>query len=55
MRDLPIPAGCTLAAIVRGREVLAPRGDTVLRPGDEVIAVVRADQAAALARLLRRG
>ena len=54
VRDLAIPAGCTLAAIVRGREVLAPRGDTVLRPGDEVIAVVRTDQAAALAQLLRR-
>ena len=55
VRDLTIPAGCTLAAIVRGREVIAPRGDTVLRPGDDVIAVVRVDQAAALARLLRRG
>jgi trk system potassium uptake protein TrkA len=54
VRDLTIPAGCTLAAIVRGTQVLAPRGDTVLRPGDEVIAVVRADQAEALARLLRR-
>jgi trk system potassium uptake protein TrkA len=54
VRDLAIPAGCTLAAVVRGGEVLAPRGDTVLLPGDEVIAVVRADQAAALARLLRR-
>ena len=54
VRDLAIPAGCTLAAIVRGRDVIAPRGDTVLLPGDEVIAVVRAAQASALALLLRR-
>ena len=54
IRDLAIPAGCTIAAIVRGKNVLAPRGDTVLLPGDEVIAVVRAAQAAELARLLRR-
>jgi len=54
VRDLTIPAGCTFAAIVRGGEVLAPRGETVLRPGDEVIAVVRAGQAEALARLLRK-
>jgi trk system potassium uptake protein TrkA len=54
VRELAVPAGCTLAAIVRGRDVLAPRGDTVLLPGDEVIAVVRTAQAAALARLLRR-
>ncbi len=54
VQGLAIPPGCTLAAIVRGGEVLAPRGDTVLLPGDEVIAVVRTGQAAALARLLRR-
>jgi trk system potassium uptake protein TrkA len=54
VRDLAVPPGCTLAAVVRGKEVLAPRGDTVLQPGDEVIAIVRADQLAALARLLRR-
>jgi trk system potassium uptake protein TrkA len=55
VRDLTIPAGCTLAAIIRRGEVLAPRGETTLLPEDEVIAVVRAAQAAELARLLRRG
>jgi trk system potassium uptake protein TrkA len=54
IRVLAIPAGCTIAAIVRGKNVLAPRGDTVLLPDDEVIAVVRTAQAAELARLLRR-
>lgn len=55
VRDLPVPRGCTLAAIIRGGLVLAPRGDTVLRAGDELIAVARADQQAQLSGLLRRG
>jgi trk system potassium uptake protein TrkA len=55
VRDLPLPGGCTLAAVIRGGQVLAPRGDTVLRAGDELIAVARADQQAQLSGLLRRG
>ena len=54
VRELAIPAGCTLAAVIRKGEVLAPRGDTVLYPQDEVIALVRATHAAELARLLRK-
>jgi len=54
VRELAIPAGCTLAAVIRKGEVLAPRGDTVLYPQDEVIALVRAAHAAELARLLRK-
>jgi trk system potassium uptake protein TrkA len=55
VRDLPLPGGCTLAAIIRRGEVLAPRGDTPLEAGDELIAVVRTDQQAQLNALLRRG
>lgn len=55
VRGLPLPDGCTLAAVIRRGEVLAPRGDTVLRAGDELIAVARADQQARLSALLRRG
>jgi len=36
VRDLPLPAGCTLAAIIRRGEVLTPRGDTRLQPEDEL-------------------
>jgi trk system potassium uptake protein TrkA len=54
VRDLEIPDGCTLAAIVRRGEVLAPRGETRLQAEDEVIAVVRTDQQGALGRLLRK-
>jgi trk system potassium uptake protein TrkA len=50
---LALPAGCTLAAVIRGGEVLAPRGDTRLAAGDELIAVVRTAQQEQLGRLLR--
>ncbi len=54
VRDLALPANCTLAAIIRKDEVLPIRGETVLRQGDEVIAVVSSKQQAALAELLGR-
>jgi potassium/hydrogen antiporter len=34
--DLPLPEGCTVALISRGTELVAPRGNTELRPGDHV-------------------
>jgi trk system potassium uptake protein TrkA len=54
VRDLELPANCTLAAIIRKDEVLAVRGETVLRAGDEILAVVASRQQAALAALLGR-
>jgi trk system potassium uptake protein TrkA len=52
VRDLPLPSGCTLAAIIRKGVVILPHGDTVLQPVDEVIAIVRTDQEAELNKLL---
>jgi trk system potassium uptake protein TrkA len=52
VRDVPFPEGCTLAAVVRKGEVILPRGDTLLQPNDEVLAVVRTDQQIQLNRLL---
>jgi len=54
IRDVPFPTGCNLAAIIRKGEVILPRGDTLLRPNDEVVAVVRTDLQAELHRLLTR-
>jgi cell volume regulation protein A len=34
LRDLPFPEGASVVLIVRGRELLAPKGATVLEPGD---------------------
>ncbi len=52
VRDLALPANCTLAAIIRKDEVFAVRGETLLQAGDEVLAVVASSQQAALEALL---
>jgi trk/ktr system potassium uptake protein len=50
--DLGLPAGCVLVAVLRGRSLTSPNGETVLDAGDEVLAVVRMDLAPRLAGLL---
>jgi trk system potassium uptake protein len=52
VRDLPLPEECVLTAIIRKGKLVIPRGDVRLEPGDEVLAVVHASQAAQLAALL---
>jgi cell volume regulation protein A len=41
--ELPLPAGAAVALIVRGTELVAPLAETVLRPGDHVYLVSRAE------------
>ncbi len=55
LRDLTLPAECNLVAVLRGGELLLPKPELVLRPGDEVLAVVHSDHVAALAALLGAG
>jgi trk system potassium uptake protein TrkA len=50
--DLPLPPDCLVMAIVRGEEILVPRGETVLQPEDEVLALVRGEAGRALHALL---
>jgi trk system potassium uptake protein TrkA len=38
-KDLRLPKGSVLGAIVRGKEVTVPRGGTTIEPGDTVIAI----------------
>ncbi len=52
IKNVPLPSGCTLAAVIRKGEVITPRGDTLLQPNDEVVAVIRTEQQAELHRLL---
>jgi trk system potassium uptake protein TrkA len=52
VRDLNLPAECTLAAVIREGQLLIPCADLVLRPADEVLALVHASQAEQLAALL---
>jgi trk system potassium uptake protein TrkA len=39
VKDIELPADSVLVSIVRGEEVIVPKGNTVLRPGDDVIAL----------------
>jgi potassium/hydrogen antiporter len=44
--DLPFPPSATAAMIVRGTDLLAPKGNTVLEPGDHVYVFCRAEDLA---------
>jgi len=52
IRDLHLPPQCVLAAIIRKGELIIPKGDVLLQPADEVIALVHSSEAATLAALL---
>lgn len=52
IRDLMLPSDCVLAAIIRKGDLIIPRGDVVLEPADEILAVVHSSQTTALASLL---
>jgi len=52
LRDLTLPAECTIAAIIRQHQLIIPHGDTLLEPADEVLALVHQSQLSALASLL---
>ena len=36
IRDLSLPKDCVLVKIIRNRQIILPRGDTVLHSGDKV-------------------
>jgi trk system potassium uptake protein TrkA len=38
--DLALPRDATIVAVIRDRRVIVPRGDTTLKAGDEVVALV---------------
>jgi len=52
VRELNLPVRCVLVTIIRKGELNMPRGDFVLQPDDEVLAVVHAENATELAGLL---
>jgi len=53
IRELDLPHECVLTAIFRGGELIIPRGETILQPDDEVLALVHVSQLDRLASLLR--
>lgn len=51
--ELALPRESVLVSIVRGDEVVVPKGSTVLRKGDDVIALTRVENEREMLRLLR--
>jgi trk system potassium uptake protein TrkA len=39
VQDIQLPADSVLVSIVRGEEVIIPKGNTLLKPGDDIIAL----------------
>jgi trk system potassium uptake protein TrkA len=52
LREAKVPSESVLVMVVRGDEVIFPRGDTVLEPEDSVMAVTRSGREEALRTLL---
>lgn len=42
LRDVRLPPGVVVAAVIRGKDVIIPRGDTVVRTNDRVVIIARA-------------
>jgi trk system potassium uptake protein TrkA len=55
LRQINLPPECVVVAILRKGDLVIPRGDTLLEPVDEVIALVHATQLDKLAALLGPG
>jgi Trk K+ transport system NAD-binding subunit len=43
LRDLGLPDGCLVAGVLRGEEILVPRGAFALAEGDQVLLVARSE------------
>ncbi len=52
LADLQVPRSATVVAVVRDEQVVVPRGDTVLEPGDEVLVLMAPDSEDDVRRLL---
>lgn len=55
LKHAHFPSGTLVAMIVRGNEVIIPRGADVIRPGDRVIVLCRRGSVPALEKLLQSG
>lgn len=52
LAELPLPRGSTVVAIIRADHVIVPRGDTVLRSGDEVLVLTTTEVEAEVVEVL---
>lgn len=53
LRDADLPSGIRLGAVLRGSEVIVPRGDTEIHAGDRVIIFAMADEVRRVERMFR--
>ena len=54
LSDLPFPDGAAMALIVRGQELIPPKGNTVLQAGDHVYVISRPEDAPLMQLLFGR-
>jgi trk system potassium uptake protein TrkA len=52
LKDIRLPKDSVLVSILRSDEVIVPKGDTVLRPGDDIIALTKVGLESQLINLL---
>lgn len=52
IKEIALPRDSVLVSVVRGEEVIVPRGDTVLEPGDDIIAITSVGNESQLLNLL---
>ncbi len=52
IREISLPEGAIFISIIRGDEVIIPKGDTELTPGDKVIVLVKKEVEQALREML---
>ncbi len=43
IKDIGFPSGCIIASIIRGKEIIVPRGDTRLQAKDELLIVTSSE------------
>src|SRR5581483_3638745 len=52
VKEIQLPEGSIFISIIRGDEIIIPKGDTELTPGDKVIALVKKEMEQALREML---
>lgn len=55
VKDINLPLECVLVAILRGEQLLLPRGDTLVLAGDKVVAITHISYLQSLADMLGSG
>jgi len=52
LKDIPLPPGTLITSIIRGGEVIIPRGEDILTPGDNIFVIGDRDGTAEVEKLL---